>query len=117
MHIVNNALTNGVKLIVNVPIDVNITEYQNCLDIMKLLSKLSFNCKKCKNIINYNEMEKHFLSKCLLGKMQNSSDNYEKALTERNYNFQKLDYSDKTQEPSMKLTSKLIYIFIIILFF
>ena len=92
-------------------------EYQNCLDIMKLLSKLSFNCKKCKNVISYDEMEKHFLSKCLLGKMQNSSDNYEKALTERNYNFQKLDYSDKTQKPSMKLTSKLIYIFIIILFF
>lgn len=89
-------------------------KYQNCLDIRALLSKLSFNCKNCKNIINYNEMEKHCLSKCILGKIQNKSDNYEKALTERNYNFQQLDYSDKTTEPTMKLTSKLIYFFIII---
>ena len=85
-------------------------EYQNCLDIGQLLSKLNFSCKNCKNIINYNEMEKHCLSKCVLG-------NYEKASTERNYSFRKLEYSDKTQEPTMNLTSKLIYIFIIILFF
>lgn len=92
-------------------------EYQICLDISQLLSKLNFNCKKCKNIINYDEMEKHFLTKCLLGKIKNNSDNYEKALNERNYSFQKLDYYDKTKESTMELTSKLIYFFIIILFF
>ena len=92
-------------------------EYQNCKDLSQLLSKLNFNCKKCNNIINYNEMEKHYLSKCILGNVQNNSDNYEKALNERNYSFQKLNYSDKNKEPTMSLTSKLIYIFIIILFF
>ena len=76
--------------------------YQICVSIGKLLSKLYFNCKYCKSIINYNDMEKHFLSKCQLGK---NIDNNEKPLVERDYSFQKIDYESK--EPEMTLTSKL----------
>ncbi len=86
--------------------------YQICFSISKTLSKLNFNCKNCKKIINYNEMEKHFLSKCQLVKNSYSNDSNEKSLVERNYNFQKIN--NESKEPEMRLTSKFNYIFIFI---
>ena len=71
--------------------------YKICLSIGKLLSKLFFNCKYCKSIINFYDMKKHFLSKCKLGK---NIDNNEEP-----YSFQKIDYDSK--DPEMNLTSKL----------
>ena len=90
-------------------------DYQKCLSIGELLSKLNFNCKKCKNIINYNEMEKHHLSKCQLGKKLNNLDNLEKPLNQRNFQFKKLGNTDGSSE--MTLSSKLKYFFIIIYFY
>ena len=76
--------------------------YQKCLKIQKLLSKLTFNCEKCRNIINYDEIEKHYISKCQLG-----NENIEKSLIE----FKILDDTDidEIAEPNMKLTSKIIF--------
>ncbi len=38
--------------------------YQKCLDISELLSKLKFICPKCDNIINYDDVKKHCLTDC-----------------------------------------------------
>ena len=44
-------------------------------------------------------------------------DNIEKSITERNFQFKKFEnYNDSPEEPEMRLTSKLKYIFIIIYF-
>ena len=40
------------------------TEYKSCLFIEKLLAKLKFTCKDCYSVINYEQMERHILSKC-----------------------------------------------------
>jgi len=39
-------------------------DYKNSLIIGNILSKLNFKCKDCLNVINYEKMEKHVLSKC-----------------------------------------------------
>ena len=91
------------------------SNYQKCKSINELLSKINFNCKNCKNIINYNEVEKHCISKCQLGKNINNSENIEKPLTKRNYKFQKLETKEiSSKESEMNITSKLKKIFIII---
>jgi hypothetical protein len=40
------------------------SSYEKCKEKAELLSKLQFECKKCKNIINYDEMSMHFYSDC-----------------------------------------------------
>ena len=40
------------------------TEYKSCLFIEKLLAKLKFTCKDCYSVINYEQIERHILSKC-----------------------------------------------------
>ena len=39
-------------------------EYKRSVVVANLLSKLNFTCKDCFNIVNYDQMEKHVLSKC-----------------------------------------------------
>lgn len=39
-------------------------DYKSSLIIGNILSKLNFKCKDCLNVINYEKMEKHVLSKC-----------------------------------------------------
>ena len=79
--------------------------YKNSIQISQLLTKIKFECEKCHSEIYYNEMEKHYFSKCKLGK---STDiNIEKTLSFKN--FRKLDDTDDDnifKEPEMKLTSK-----------
>ena len=55
------------------------TEYKSCLFIEKLLAKLKFTCKDCYSVVNYEQMERHILSKCgiiinLIFKIDNNSD-------------------------------------------
>ena len=79
------------------------TKYQNNLEIKKLLSKIKFSCKKCKNAIFYDEMIKHCLSKCKLG-----NNKVNKTLNQTN--FKKIDEDDTLKrEPETKLTSKIIF--------
>ena len=82
--------------------------YQKSVALYKLLSQLSFNCKYCKKIISYNEMEKHRLSKCHLGKDVNKDNNN----LENHYFFKKLDDREILKEPEMELKSKNIYLYI-----
>ena len=81
--------------------------YQKCLSMNELLSKLNFNCNICKNIINYNEVEKHYLSQCQLGKAINNLEKIEKPLKERNYIFHKLESTETIDEPEIRINSKL----------
>ena len=81
--------------------------YQKCLSMNELLSKLNFNCNICKNIINYNEVEKHYLSKCQLGKAINNLEKIEKPLKERNYIFHKVEATETIDEPEIRINSKL----------
>jgi hypothetical protein len=39
-------------------------EYKYSIQAGNLLSKLNFTCKDCSSIVNYDQMEKHVLSKC-----------------------------------------------------
>ena len=76
--------------------------------LFNILSKLTFECINCNNNINYEEMIKHFYSKC--GKEE--VDNKEFTLDNKKI-FEKID--DKriiSKIPPIKLNSKLI-IFII----
>ena len=86
------------------------TNFQNSSEINKLLSKIKFNCKKCKNVIFYDEMIKHYLSKCKLG--NNIINN---TLTQTNFKMIDDDVPLKG-EPETKLTSKIIYNYFIFLF-
>ena len=51
------------------------TEYKSCLFIEKLLAKLKFTCKNCYSVVNYEQMERHILSKCGTIEVNNLIDN------------------------------------------
>ena len=97
----NNCINKWLKIDHKCPNRCKILNYQNDLELNKLLSKLKFGCEKCKKVINYDEMMKHFLSKCQLG-----NNKIEGSITETS--FQKIDNSSLSREPETKLTSKII---------
>ena len=39
-------------------------DYKYCVNVGNMLSKLKFKCSECFEIVNYGQIEKHFLSKC-----------------------------------------------------
>jgi hypothetical protein len=93
------------------PIRCQNTKYQKSSEISELLSKIKFVCPKCNKIIMYDNMMKHYLSKCELG-----NDDLERSLTETK--FTKIDdKASLSEEPETKLTSKKIYFLIFNYFF
>lgn len=90
------------------------SNYQKCIETSKLLSKLNFNCKHCNSIINYDEMEKHYLSKCELGNKLILEDIREDHLVKRKNVFQRI--TDSSKETDMFITSKLFFLLIYLFF-
>lgn len=79
--------------------------------MFKKLSKLKFECKNCNNIIKYDDMRKHFYSKC--GKEEIDSKVYNREFILGNKEiFEKIDNKKIIlKAPKMKLNSKLIIIY------
>ena len=98
----NNCIRKWLQMDNKCPNRCKILNYQNDLEINKLLSKLKFGCEKCKKVISYDEMMKHFLSKCQLG-----NNKIEGSINETS--FQKLDDTSLSGEQETKLTSKIIF--------
>lgn len=96
----NSCIHKWLKINNKCPNRCNNSKYQKSTETSDLLSQLKFNCKKCKKIIMYDEMMKHYLNKCEIGKK-----NIERPLTETN--FTRIDDIDSLlEEPETKLTSK-----------
>ena len=96
---------------INCPHRCENPNYQKSIDLFNKLSQLSFNCKHCEKVISYNEMEKHLLSKCHLGKNVNNDNNN----LQNHFTFKKLDDREILKEPETELKSKNLYLYIFFL--
>lgn len=81
-------------------------EYKKSLFISQILSKIKFECKDCNSILNYDEMKKHFYSKCETEKLEIELYNYERQLSSQGI-FEKLEEKNQKSEPKNKIKSKI----------
>lgn len=93
------------------PIKCPYTKYRKCRVKAELLNKLKFECKKCKDIIDYENMPKHVYSDC--NKIKINNDYYKENSLQFNGIFQKIeDKSIKTRKTmEIKIKSRLNIIF------
>lgn len=93
------------------PIKCPYTKYRKCRVKAEILNKLKFECKKCKDIIDYENMPKHVYSDC--NKIKINNDYYKENSLQFNGIFQKIeDKSIKTRKTmEIKIKSRLNIIF------
>ena len=101
------------------PNKCNNPEYKKCILVGNILSKLNFKCKDCSNIVNYDKMERHALSKCetievnykLINHDLNSDGIFKKV------KIQTKDRKKLYSQPQTKMKSNYIYFLNYFLFF
>ena len=101
----------------NCPFRCKSPNFKKSVTINQLVSKLEFKCEECNATLNYDDMKKHFFTKC--GSIEFD---YETYNLNRKHSikgiFQKIDEQKKpTNVPIVKIKSKIIvylYIFIVI---
>lgn len=88
--------------------------YKKSRIMSNFLSNIKFTCKNCNNIINYDDMKRHFYSKCDTEKIDNNI--FEIERTSSKGIFEIIDQNKKNiYEPKFKLKSKLnIYLYSLI---
>ena len=91
------------------PIKCN-SNFIKCRDKAEILRKLKFECKKCKNEINYDDMPMHFYSNCNTKKI--NTDYYNNRSSSTGGIFEKIE-NKKFFNRCIKLKSKKKLIFII----
>lgn len=81
--------------------------YQKNNEICQILSRLQFECKECKNIINYDEMITHFYSECGNINIDESINSIENPIEYKGiFKKQKQEELLNYDQPIIKLSSK-----------
>ena len=89
------------------PIKCQDPEFQKDITTSNLLSKLNFTCPECYQVVNYDRMEMHLLSKCdtveVKVKIDNKDLNSDKLFkkVKRNYSY----FKKFSEQPQIKMKS------------
>lgn len=84
--------------------------YQKNPEICKILSKLQFQCKNCKDIIDYDKMITHFYSKCGTENLDDKAKNIENTLEYKGiFEKKEINKLNGQEEPIIKINSKYFF--------